>query len=1302
MVLYPLLTFFSFIVYLYLALYAFRTDRNSLLNRLFSVLCISFALWALSTTAINIVNGGTALKIWVALGAAGWCSFSGIFLHFILVLTGKQKLLGRTLLYPVLYLPAAFFFYHKIAGALTVGNYMDGAFGKVEVPPAGSILYWSFITYISFGVLAGLAAAWLPGSVTRKREIRQARILTAFAFAVFLVILILDVILAIYNVTGIPPLAPVLILLWVAGVWRSISSHSFLTEVSPLAQGEIFNHMKDLVLMLNPEGKIIMTNKATQRLLGMGENELAGRFLAELVKKGANIGDRIEGLVRDGGREFELETSLVGSSGMEVPVNINVSRINDGEGDLVALVAIAHDISRNRLLNQEMKERILTVAALRESEEIFREITDNITDLIAIIDKRGVYQYVSPSHRAIMGYEREDLIGKSAFDLIHPDDVSKAYLLFHRGMGSSIPQHVDLRLVSKSGEYRWYDVMGNVIADVNGRVRNIVISSRDISSKIEATNAVRASEEKYRNILNTIEEGYFETDLAGYFTYFNPALRDMIGYTDAELTGMSYKKYIESGCLEKVFTTFNRVFRTGESSSAFNWELLTSEGRIITVEASISLVRDADGNPTGFRGIVRDVTERKAVENRLRESEERYRNFVTNAGDIIWSGDKEGNITYVNPTTLIILQCVEHDIVGKHCFDFIHPNYREKAKRFYGIQYVKKITNTYYEFPVLVNGSMKWFGQNLRILVEGGEVIEFIGIARDITDRKQIQDKLQESEERYRTLTENSSDIISEVDMEGRYLYVSSNITEKLGYGPGEVLGKLFIDFIHPKDIEAAKKAWSQKQSQFILRFRHRDGTWRWLDSTARIFTLSEDRQRVVAISRDITERKREEELLWENEIRLRLQQMALAELAKHESLYRGNLTESFKIINRVGCHNLEVDRCGIWLIDDDRKTLKCYDLFDVRKNVHDEGLLIALDENRTFFSLLEELRLLDTDDMIRDERASQFMKLYSGGDDIQTLLVIAFRMSGDTVGILVFDQTDEPRKWTQEEKRFAASLADFASLAIETHNRRLTEEALRISEEMLRRRTDTIDRDLKNAQIIQRALLPTGIPSVERIKLDFRNYSVDEVGGDYFSFTPLQEGGLGVFIGDVSGHGVSAALFLSLLKATADRACRRYGQMPREFIETLNRDLIENMPHYFVTAIYGYFGDFNSTTGNVSFTFSKGGHPNPIIHRAATGQVELLNCRGTILGKFEHVNYEEQKVELYRGDRIFLYTDGLPETTNPENSMLGFNELLPLISRVSTPDLSRTLDAILDSASAFRGNASIEDDIVLIGCEVL
>ena len=532
MAVYPLLTFFSFLVYLSLALYSLRRDRLSPLNRVFSLLCASFALWAFSSTAVNLTGSGAALKFWIALGAAGWCFFAGLFLHFILLLTGKRRLLRGTPARAALYAPALFFFYLEVAEVLTVENYVTGSFGKIEVPPSWSAWYWVFVAYIFLCVFAGVAAAWLPGGTERSREIKQARVLTAFAFAVFIIIFSTDVILASLGMSGIPPLAPVLTLFWVVGVWRSIIRHSFLEEITALAQGEIINHMKDLLMILNPDGVIIMTNRAARDLLGTDERGILGSHISAMMKNSAGTGSRIEALSGSGESEVEIETTLAGPSGAELPVSLTVSRVCDSDGDVVALVAIAHDLSRNMLLKQEMKERILTEGALRESEEMFREITDNITDLIAIVDTRGVYMYVSPSHEAVMGYTRQELTGTPSFDLMHQDDVPKACQLFHRGAGTQSTRHAEIRIASRSGEYRWYDVMANIIPDQEGDVRNIVISCRDISEKITARQAVIDSEEKYRTILQEIEEGFFEVDLEGAFLFFNPSPAGLIGYSE--------------------------------------------------------------------------------------------------------------------------------------------------------------------------------------------------------------------------------------------------------------------------------------------------------------------------------------------------------------------------------------------------------------------------------------------------------------------------------------------------------------------------------------------------------------------------------------------------------------------------------------------------------------------------------------------------------------------------------------------------------------------------------------------------
>ncbi len=261
-------------------------------------------------------------------------------------------------------------------------------------------------------------------------------------------------------------------------------------------------------------------------------------------------------------------------------------------------------------------------------------------------------------------------------------------------------------------------------------------------------------------------------------------------------------------------------------------------------------------------------------------------------------------------------------------------------------------------------------------------------------------------------------------------------------------------------------------------------------------------------------------------------------------------------------------------------------------------------------------------------------------------------------------------------------------------------EEALKKSEIELRRHTDIIEQDLKNAQLIQSALLPRQMPQFEKLHIDYRYIPLESVGGDYFSFTSLREGGMGVFLGDIMGHGVSAALFLALVKAFADRTCRHYGLKPKEFMTHLNNSLMNNMTTHFLTAIYGHF-HFNSEENGITFDFAKGGHPPPILYRNNTKQIEILNCGGGILGVSEKMDYEENSLFLQKGDKLFLYTDGAYEIMNPDNNILGIQNLCGIIRASSGLPLGKTLSSIIEQIQKYRGVSPIMDDILLIGFEV-
>ncbi|MBL6971842.1 MAG: PAS domain S-box protein [Desulfobacterales bacterium] len=130
----------------------------------------------------------------------------------------------------------------------------------------------------------------------------------------------------------------------------------------------------------------------------------------------------------------------------------------------------------------------------------------------------------------------------------------------------------------------------------------------------QAEETLRENEEKYRTILENIEDGYFEVDIAGNFTFFNDSLVKILGYSKDELIGMNNWQYTDKENAKKLYETFNRVYKTGEPAKAFNWEVISKDGSKRYVEVSVSLMRDSESRPIGFRGIARDSTERKLAE----------------------------------------------------------------------------------------------------------------------------------------------------------------------------------------------------------------------------------------------------------------------------------------------------------------------------------------------------------------------------------------------------------------------------------------------------------------------------------------------------------------------------------------------------------------------------------------------------------------------------------------------------------------------------------------------------------------
>ncbi|MBW1674314.1 MAG: PAS domain S-box protein, partial [Deltaproteobacteria bacterium] len=207
---------------------------------------------------------------------------------------------------------------------------------------------------------------------------------------------------------------------------------------------------------------------------------------------------------------------------------------------------------------------------------------------------------------------------------------------------------------------------------VKGHVDEHLLS-RAIRYAIErkrAEEALRESGEKYRNILESIEEGYYEVDTAGNFSFFNDAICKMLGYTNDEVMGMNSRQYIDKESAKRLCQTFNRVYKTGEPTKIFDFEIIRKDTTKGYVETSVSLMKDAEGNSTGFRGIIRDITKRKQTKTELIQAKNFLQNILDSSIDGITTTDLQGNLIYTSPRTKDILGYVQEAAISKKGYSF--------------------------------------------------------------------------------------------------------------------------------------------------------------------------------------------------------------------------------------------------------------------------------------------------------------------------------------------------------------------------------------------------------------------------------------------------------------------------------------------------------------------------------------------------------------------------------------------------------------------------------------------------------
>ncbi len=293
---------------------------------------------------------------------------------------------------------------------------------------------------------------------------------------------------------------------------------------------------------------------------------------------------------------------------------------------------------------------------------------------------------------------------------------------------------VAIRAVQEGAED--YLVKGQMDSNLLARAIRYAIERKHAEERL------RESEEQYRTILENIEDGYYEVDLAGNLTFFNDSMCRIWGYPKEELMGMNNRQYTDQENAKRLFQAFNNVYRTGEPSRECDWGIIRKDGTKRYLEASVSLRNDASGKPVGFRGIVRDITERKRAEEALRESEERFRELAENIREVFYIHE-EGRPSYVSPAFAEIWGRAPQTLYEdpNSFWETIHPEDRDHVK---GL--IEKKAHEEYEVVYRIvrpDQSIRWIRDRSFPIENGsGGTQRAVGIAADITDLKLGEEKL--------------------------------------------------------------------------------------------------------------------------------------------------------------------------------------------------------------------------------------------------------------------------------------------------------------------------------------------------------------------------------------------------------------------------------------------------------------------------------------------------------------------------------------------------------------------------------
>jgi len=559
---------------------------------------------------------------------------------------------------------------------------------------------------------------------------------------------------------------------------------------------------------------------------------------------------------RDPHGSRRLELQLIHKNGALIDVEVNFSLIRGANGQEDEILAVARDITRRKQMQ----------GALLESEERYKELANSITDIFFAADEHLICTYWNKASEILTGIREAEAIGKSLTEIL-PDTpgVRSAEKLCREALRTQQAQAfvMDCGL---SGRRCIFEV--SAYPSRGG----ISVFGRDISERRRTEETLEKSEERYRTFTENAGEAIFVVQ-DGMIKFMNPQGEELSGYTLKELASRPFVEFIYPDDINMVVDRYARRLKGEPVPQRYEFRIVRRDGTIRWGELGAVTISWED--EPAILCFMNDVTERKEAADTLKQSEGRYRTILDEMGDGYFETDLAGSITFANDALLDLLGYSRDEIVGMNSDAFRPKGQRKAVFRAYNRVY--KTGQPLRNFPseIICKDGRHVFAETSAFPIrnDNGEIIGFRGIRHDITERKQAEEALRQSEERYRTILEEMEDAYFETDLGGHLTFVNDATCRSLGYSEEELVGMSYRRFTVEEDIEAVFRAFNEvyrtgvPNKGFCWRIMSKHGTLRLIEHSA--FPLRNDKGEIAGfrgVGHDITEQKQAEEKLRQSE----------------------------------------------------------------------------------------------------------------------------------------------------------------------------------------------------------------------------------------------------------------------------------------------------------------------------------------------------------------------------------------------------------------------------------------------------